>query len=87
MTSFHCGMLIKWLHNQQLIDIIAFGLKGETNLKSKDVEERFNDIINADKFICTEEEFNNFQNYGYILSVGDRYLTKMGKVLNIDIIK
>lgn len=56
-------------------------------MKSKDVEERFNDIINADKFICTEEEFNNFQNYGYILSVGDRYLTKMGKVLNIDIIK
>ena len=66
---------------------MAFGLKGETNLKSKDVEERFNDIINSDKFVCTESEFDDFQNYGYILSVGDRYLTKMGKTLNIDIIK
>lgn len=56
-------------------------------MKSKDVEERFNDIINSDKFVFTEEEFDDFQNYGYILSVGDKYLTKMGKTLNIDIIK
>lgn len=56
-------------------------------MKSKDIEERFNDLISSEKFICTQEEFDDFQNYGYLIPMGKAYLTRVGKKVNVDIIK
>lgn len=57
------------------------------NLRSKDIEERFKELSVNDKFICTQEEFNDFQNYGYLIPMGKAYLTRMGKKINVDVIK
>lgn len=55
-------------------------------MESKYIEERFNNLITCDNFICTSEEFNDFQNYGYLIPAGNLYLTRMGKKVNVNII-
>lgn len=50
------------------------------------IEERFEEIIAGDKFICTQTEFNEFQNYGYLLPCGDKFLTRNGKTIDVDIL-
>lgn len=50
------------------------------------VEERFNEILNSGNFVCTQEEFDMFSSYGYLLKIGDRYATRRGKIIDVDVI-
>ena len=55
-------------------------------MRNKDIEGRFNEIIARDEFVCTQEEFDNFQNYGYLIPLGNSYLTRLGKKVNVSVI-
>lgn len=56
-------------------------------MSSRDIEERFKDIASKERLVCTEEEFNEFQNYGYLIPIGKSYLTRSGKKIEVTIIK
>ena len=56
-------------------------------MKSKDIEKRFEELNRCNKFVCTQQEFDDFQNYGYLIPMGKMYLTRMGKKIAVDIIK
>lgn len=56
-------------------------------MKSKDIDDRFRELCENERFICTQEEFDDFQNYGYLIPMGKSYLTRMGKKISVDVIK
>lgn len=56
-------------------------------MNSSEVELRFKELSENEKIVCTQEEFNEFQNYGYILSLGKSYVSRLGKKLNVEIVK
>ena len=56
-------------------------------MKSRDVDERFKELCENERFICTQEEFDDFQNYGYLIPMGKSYLTRMGKKVSVDVIE
>lgn len=57
-------------------------------MDSKDIYERFYNYVNTDTTIqCTQTELNEFLMYGLLLDVGNKYITREMKDVNIDIIK
>ena len=66
-----------------------FGPKGKkiTAVGTTSVRTLETVLSNNDKFICTQEEFDDFQNYGYLIPMGKSYLTRMGKKISVDVIK
>lgn len=55
-------------------------------MKNYDIEERFNTLSSSNKFKCTRDELEAFQTYGYLIPAGNLYLTKIGKLINVEII-
>ena len=50
------------------------------------VEDRFNEILGNKDFVCTQEEFNTFNNYGYLFKTGNKYVTRSGRIIDVSII-
>lgn len=45
-------------------------------MKSSDVYDRYNELCQGDKFICSEPELNDFRLYGLILGSKDKYVLR-----------
>lgn len=56
-------------------------------LSVKDVEDRFETIVKDNSLCCTEAELNEFLMYGYLLQSGDKYITRNGNILNVEVLK
>ena len=56
-------------------------------MTSKDVEDRFKTLQIDNSLKCTQDEFNDFVNCGLLIASGKNYMTRNGKLVNVDILK
>ena len=67
-----------------MIDTTVFGLREAIQLDN--IEDRFNEILSENEFICTQDEFNAFSNCGFIFKTDNRYITRSGRVVDVSIV-
>lgn len=63
------------------------GLKRGIKLKGKELTEKFNELNKVSKITCTEKELNEYVTYGLLIPVKDKYMTRTGNTITVDIIK
>lgn len=56
-------------------------------MSTRDVYDRYKELIECGKFICSETELNEFLMYGLVLDLGGKYILRDGKSSNIKVIK
>jgi len=56
-------------------------------LNGKEIEQRFNQLLNNKKFTCTADEFDLFVNYGLLIKSGKKYVTRNNSKVNLDVIE
>ena len=56
-------------------------------MSSKEVEDRFNELVLLEKFICSKQELEMFELHGLLVRSGKKFITRTGKPIKIDIIK
>lgn len=54
---------------------------------SSEITDKLKEINSTGKLTCTETELTEYLNYGLILPSGKHYITRLGKRVDIDIIK
>ena len=47
---------------------------------------RFNELLSNETFICTQDELDDFQTFGYLIKTGDSYITRNGKYVDVSVI-
>lgn len=66
---------------------MSFGLKRRISLKGKELTEKFNELNKIDEMTCTETELNEYLMYGLLIQNNDKYMTRSGNVITVDVIK
>ena len=56
-------------------------------MNGKEIEQRFNQLLNNKKFTCTADEFDLFVNYGLLIKSGKKYVTRNNSKVNLDVIE
>lgn len=56
-------------------------------MSSKDIRLRFEELSHQKKFICTEQELNEFLSCGLLLKSKDKYINRQNKVVEVNVIK
>jgi len=56
-------------------------------LNGKELEQRFNQLLECDTFTCTSEEFDLFMNYGLLLKSGKSFVTRNNTKVNVQVIQ
>ena len=56
-------------------------------MSSKDIRLRFEELSHQKKFICTEQELNEFLSCGLLLKSKDKYINRQNKVVQVNVIK
>lgn len=87
MMNLLYGTLIKLYLSLLLIDIIVFGLKRRIRLQNKDIKQRFEDINKSGNFVCTDLELCEFIRNGCVVQIGNKFIDRSGKLINIDVIE
>lgn len=54
---------------------------------SSEITEKLQELNTTGKLVCTEQELDEYLNYGLILPSGKNYITRMGKKIDLEIIK
>ena len=68
--------------------MVISGLRGRlVKLNGKEIEQRFNQLLNNKKFTCTADEFDLFVNYGLLIKSGKKYVTRNNSKVNLDVIE
>lgn len=56
-------------------------------MSTRDVYDRYKELTECDKFICSETELNEFVMCGLVLDLGSKYILRDGKSDKITVIK
>lgn len=56
-------------------------------LNGKELEQRFNQLLECDTFTCTSEEFDLFMNYGLLLKSGKAFVTRNNAKVDVQVIQ
>lgn len=64
-----------------------FGLRKGTKLKGKELTEKLKELNSVDNIICGEQELNEYIMYGLLVQVGNKYITRTGKSISVDLVK
>ena len=54
---------------------------------TKDIYDRFNELSNGDKFICSKSELNDFILCGLIFEVGNKYISRNSNIKDIVVLE
>ena len=55
-------------------------------INSKDIKDRFDNLMNDTEMNCTEEELNHFMMCGLLISSNNKYLTRNGEEIKIKLL-
>lgn len=56
-------------------------------LTGKEVTEKLNELKDVEVLVCSDTELDEYLNYGILLPSGKKYLTRFGKIIDVDVIK
>lgn len=56
-------------------------------MTGKDITEKLNEIKDLDVITCSDAELEEYLNYGILLPSGKKYITRYGKIVDVDVIK
>lgn len=56
-------------------------------MTDKEIKHRFEDLSEAKDFVCTQTELEDFVDCGCVIMMGDKYVTREGKILKISVLQ
>lgn len=56
-------------------------------MTGKEITEKLKELNQTSKITCTDTELQEYENYGLLIKNGDKYMTRFGKVISVDLIK
>lgn len=56
-------------------------------MNSKDTYNRFSELLINNSIKCTESELNDFEMCGLLIGNNNKYITRTGEVINVEVIK
>ena len=67
--------------------MISFGLERDSKLNGKEISDKLKELNSIDKLQCTDVELNEYLNYGILIEANNKYLTRTGKKIQVDLLK
>ena len=56
-------------------------------MTGKELTEKLKELNQVSEITCTDTELQEYENYGLLIKSGDKYITRNGKTIKIDLIK
>lgn len=67
--------------------MMSFGLERNNMLNGKEISDKIKEINEAGALQCTDDELSEYLNYGILIESNNKYLTRTGKIIQLDILK
>lgn len=56
-------------------------------MNGKELTDKLKELNTVDSIVCSDTELKEYIAYGLLISVGNKYMTRTGKTISVDLIK
>lgn len=67
--------------------MMSFGLERNNMLNGREISDKLKEINKTGVLQCTDEELTEYLNYGILIESNNKYITRTGKSVQLDILK